>query len=269
MTLAQALALGVMQGVTEFLPISSSGHLALAETWIPGLEQPSLFFDVIVHLGTLAAILWAFRARVAALGRGAWSLLPGDRGSASHETERRWLVLISVACVPTAIVGFALAPAVARFRTDPSAVGWALLATAGILIAAWRAGRRPAGDRELSLRDAFLVGAVQGLAVMPGISRSGATIATALWRGSGAGVAVEFSLLVSVPAILGANLFVFWTGAAEGAGIGLAPLAVGFVSAFVAGLLSLHALRRVVEGGRFVPFSVYCTVLGLGAIFLG
>lgn len=269
MTLAQALALGVMQGVTEFLPISSSGHLALAEAWMPGLERPPLLFDVIVHLGTLAAILWGFRLRVAALGRGAWSLVWRGSGPAGLEGDRRLLGLIAVACLPTAIVGAGLLPAVALARTHPGAVGLALLGTAGILLASMRAGSGSPGPRELSLVDALLVGIAQGFSVIPGISRSGATIGVALWRGASPEMAVEFSLLASVPAIVGANLLVLLVRLEPGLAIDVAPLAAGFLAAFVVGSVSLHALRRVVAGRRFLPFAAYCVVLGLGAIAVG
>ncbi len=269
MTLAQALALGVIQGVTEFLPISSSGHLALAEDWIPGLERPPMLFDVVVHLGTLAAVLWGFRLRVAALGRGAWSLVSRGRPAPELERDRRFIGLIAIACLPTAIVGAGLAPTVVMIRTHPEIVGLALLGTAGILLASMRAGRGSLGAHELSLFDALLVGIAQGFSVIPGISRSGATIGVALGRGASPDVAVEFSLLAAVPAIAGANLFVVLTRFEPDHAIALAPLAAGFLAAFVAGLLALRVLRRVVAGRRFLPFAAYCVVLGLGAIAFG
>jgi undecaprenyl-diphosphatase len=268
-TLMQAVALGVLQGVTEFLPISSSGHLVLAENWLPGIEQPDLLFDVVLHLGTLAAIVWALRGRIEALARGGLGFLPGARRDPSLDTERRWIVLILVACVPTAIVGLALAGAVEGMRSRPPLVGLALITTGLILVGADRIGRRSPERDTLGALDAILVGVVQGLAVIPGISRSGATIAAALWRGARPDAAVDFSLLISIPAVLGAHLLVSLRSAGEIQAADLGPLLVGFAAAFGSGYLSLRALQWVVRQRRLLPFAAYCGLVGVGAAAVG
>ena len=255
--------------MTEFLPVSSSGHLALAEIWLPGAERPGLLFDVVVHLGTLGAVVWLLRERLGALGRGALGYVPGVARDPALEVERRWLVLIVVACVPTAILGLLLQGSVERLRTEPASVGAFLLATAAILLVSERLGSRARGDAEVGVVDALLVGTAQGLAVLPGLSRSGATIATALVRDLRAGVAVELSMLISLPAILGASLLVGIQRGGELGATDLVPLAAGFAAAFASGYLSLRALMWVVAQRRFLWFAAYCAIVGVGAIAIG
>lgn len=267
LTLLQALGLGVLQGVTEFLPISSSGHLVLAQNLWPGLDGSFLVFDVFVHLGTVVAILWVLRRRVGALLRAMWTIVLGRAAWGSADV--RWLGLILLASVPTALLGLGLRDVVEGMQVRPAAVGAALLVTAAVLYASERRGNRRRGPEELGWVDAVVVGAAQGLAVIPGISRSGATVGTALVRDTAPEAAVEFSMLISVPAVLGANLY-------EGVRAGLAeltaqatPLGVGFFAAFVAGALSLQALRWAVARRKLLPFAAYCGAVGLGALILG
>jgi undecaprenyl-diphosphatase len=154
-------------------------------------------------------------------------------------------------------------------QTKPAAVGAALLVTAGILAVADRVGDRSREESELRWVDAVIVGAAQGLGVIPGISRAGATVTAALVRNTRAEVAVEFSMLISIPAVLGANLL---EGTRAGAGALSAqgiPLLVGFVAAFLVGALSLNALRWVVGRRKLLPFAAYCGLVGLGALSLG
>ena len=183
MTVAQALWLGVLQGATEFLPVSSSGHLALAESLLPGGQEPELLFDLLLHLATLLAIAVILRRRILDLALAGLSLLSG-RDSAARRTDRRWLGLLVVASVPTALLGLALRELVGEARGQPVWVGASLLVTAALLILSERVGRRDRGAADLGVGDAVVIGAVQGLAVMPGISRSGSTIAAALCRNS-------------------------------------------------------------------------------------
>ncbi|MFQ5513308.1 MAG: undecaprenyl-diphosphate phosphatase [Myxococcota bacterium] len=269
MTLSQALGLGVLQGATEFLPVSSSGHLALARACLPQAQSSGLLFEVIVHLGTLGAIALVLRRRLAELLRALPSL--GTRRPLAPERAlaRRWLLLIALASVPTALIGLSLRGAVERMHEQPSRVGVALLATGGILLAAERFGRRERGPGELGVADALSIGVAQGIGVLPGISRSGSTVAAALWRGARPEVAVEFSILLSVPAVLGANLLEITRAGASGVRGEIVPLAVGFVAAFVTGTLSLTALRWVVVRRRLIPFALYCATVGGGALLLG
>ncbi|MBW2281223.1 MAG: undecaprenyl-diphosphate phosphatase [Deltaproteobacteria bacterium] len=267
MTLLQALLLGVLQGVTEFLPISSSGHLALVQRLMPDISTPFLLFEVVVHLGTLCAIGLVLRARILALLVAARSFLPGS--TAGDPVDRRWILLIAVASLPTAAIGLALRGPVEGALHRPALVGVALLVTAVILLLSERLGRRKRGPEDLGVVDALWIGVAQGLAVFPGISRSGATIAAGLWRDARGEVAVEFSLLVSIPAVAGATLLVALTADGRLQASDLAPLAVGFVSAFAAGVLALRALQWAVAKRKLLPFAGYCGLVGAGAIALG
>jgi undecaprenyl-diphosphatase len=267
LTLWQALGLGVLQGVTEFLPISSSGHLVLAQNLWPGLEGSFFLFDVVVHLGTILAILWVMRGRVAGLCSALLALLV--RRAGANRTDVRWIGLILLASVPTVLIGFALRDIVEGMQTRVAGVGAALLVTAALLYAAERWGQRSRGASELGWIDAVLVGTAQGLSVIPGISRSGATVAAALYRDSRAEVAVEFSMLISIPAVIGANLLEAGHAGLAGLSAESVPLLVGFVAAFVTGALSLRALQWVVTRRMLLPFGAYCLVVGLGAVALG
>ena len=152
---------------------------------------------------------------------------------------------------------------------SPRTVGFFLCVTAVLLVLAERLGQRTRERADLRVSDALLIGFVQGLAVLPGVSRSGATISVALWRDARPDVAVGFSLLVSIPAIVGANLLVLLEGAGELGVSDLAPFGVGFAAAFGSGYLSLHALQWVVARRRLLPFAGYCGALGVGAIAFG
>ncbi len=267
MTLLQALSLGVLQGVTEFLPVSSSGHLALMQHFMPGISTPFLLFEVVVHLGTLCAIVLVLRARILALCVASRSLLPGS--IAGDPADRRWIVLIAVASVPTAAIGLALRGPVEAALHRPALVGGALLVTAVLLLVSERIGRRTRGPAEIRVVDALWIGIAQGVSVLPGISRSGATIAAGLWRDARGEVAVEFSLLASIPAVAGATLLVALAGDRSAGSADLAPLAVGFVSALGTGVLALRALQWAVAKRKLLPFAGYCGLVGVGAIVLG
>ena len=267
MTLLQALLLGVLQGVTEFLPVSSSGHLALVQYFMPGISTPFLLFEVVVHVGTLCAIGLVLRARILALGVAACSFL--SRSVAGDPVDRRWIVLIAVASVPTAAIGLVLRGPVETALDRPALVGGALLVTALLLLVSERVGRRKRGPEELRAVDALWIGFAQGISVFPGISRSGATIAAGLWRDARGEVAVEFSLLASIPAVAGATLLVALAGDHSAVRADLAPLAVGFISAFATGVLALRGLQWAVAKRKLLPFAGYCGLVGVGAIALG
>jgi undecaprenyl-diphosphatase len=264
-TLSEALGLGIVQGATEFLPISSSGHLVLVRSLWPGADSPQLLFDVVVHLGTLAAIVLILRRRIAALVV-ALVELP-RRGTDSPDA--RWLGLIALSCVPTAVIGYALRSWVEGMHSRPAWVGAALLVTALLLLSADRFPHPTRGHAEIGWVDAVLVGIVQGFAVIPGISRSGATVVAALSRGVRGDAAVEFSMLISIPAVLGANVLEGMRAGVSSISAEAGPLSVGFVAALVAGALSLKALMWAVRQRRLRPFAAYCALVGIGAVVLG
>ena len=264
-TVSQALGLGILQGATEFLPVSSSGHLVLARRWLGDGAGTRLLFDVIVHLGTLLAIACVLRERIWALLRAAAGWIDGSKPR-EQETDRRWLGLLVLASIPTAVLGLALRGTVQAMHANPGSVGAALIATGGILLLSERFGRRLRGPSELGWLDALSIGVAQGLAVLPGISRSGATVATALWRGARGETAVEFSILLSVPVVLGAAALELSRAGWGTLGGEALPLLTGFTAAFLTGTLSLKALQWVVTRRRLAPFAAYCAVIGVGAL---
>ncbi len=254
----EAVVLAVLQGLTEFLPVSSSGHLILAQQWLGGLGNVDLFYDVLLHLATALAVLVYLRRDVWQLARGALS--PGEAGEGPFAgQERRMVGFLALATVPTGLVGLALDRWAFAWLTRPDVVGAMLMLTAVIL---WW-GRRPAGVQPRDMRsvDALGIGVLQGLAVTPGISRSGLTIAAALRMGLHRKVAARFSLLVSIPAILGATLLK-GLDALEEPLPPVGPYLVRMLIAFLVGYASIAMILRMVQQQRFHWFSWYVGPLG-------
>jgi undecaprenyl-diphosphatase len=254
----QALTLGAVQGAAEFLPVSSSGHLALLQTLFGFPASGALAFDVLLHCATALAVLIFFRRNIAVF-LAQW--LGGLVSAGARDTEGwryGWAVLAGTAV--TAAAALPLKGMVETAMNSRLAVGAGLLVTAGLLCAV---PLLPERNEKLSVRAALVVGLVQGLAVFPGVSRSGSTIAAALFMGLAAGEAFRFSFLLSIPAILGAALL-------EGLEAGAAPLPPGWlmavIAAFLLGWLSLRLLRPLVLSGRWAYFGVYCFLLGLAAV---
>ncbi len=259
----QAALLGVLQGLTEFLPVSSSGHLALAELLF-NVKEGGLAFNVMLHAGTLLATFIMLRRRVApALVDGTRALV---RPSRFNETPGgRDALVIIVASLPTAVIGLLLRDAVERFTSSPLAVGLGFCVTASLLIST-RWAR--AGEREVpSILGAVLIGIAQGIAVVPGISRSGSTIAAALWLGVRPDRAFELSMLMSLPAVAGAVL-VEARHMGGGAGGNIGPAVFGAAVAFVVGLIALWLLRRMVIRGHFAMFALWVLPLAVATLAL-
>ncbi len=254
MSLWEGVLLGVLQGLTEFLPVSSSGHLALAQRLLPGFRQPGVAFDVVLHLGTALAVVWAERRQLVR-----WL---------STRSGWRLLGLLALGTAATGAVGMALrAPATAAFGS-PLAVGSALLVTGVVVLATrWIAGGG-AGEEATGWGRAVAVGAVQGLAVFPGLSRSGTTIATGLATGLERSWAARFSFLLGVPAILAASVVELAGHRGELAALGAAfwgPALAGGVAAALAGYAALRVVLATVSSRRFHRFGWYCLALG-GAV---
>lgn len=266
----EALVLGIVQGATEYLPVSSSGHLVLAQHLF-GLREPVLFFDIVLHLGTLVAVLGYYRREVmeivAETLSGATEIVRGKGVAAVLQARPafRFGLLIVVGTVPTAILGVAFEDAFERLFGSVRWVGVMLMVTGTVLLLTRLVGDGAKGREQPRWRDALLIGLAQGLAITPGISRSGATIAAALFLGVERSVAARFSFLLSVPSILGA--LVLKAGDASD-GVGALALGVGFVAALLTGYLCLALLVRLVRAGRFSWFGPYCLAIGLVAIFL-
>ncbi|MBN2538263.1 undecaprenyl-diphosphate phosphatase [candidate division WOR-3 bacterium] len=258
MTLLESVLLGLVQGATEFLPVSSSGHLLLVEHLLAVPAEVRLALTAALHLGTAFALLGYFARRIGGLAAGLWA-----RGPARRRASLGFAGLVLLGSLPAAGVGLGLGDAVDAAFSRPAVAGAMLLVTGGLLFATRYARDR---SRPVGWRVALLVGLAQAVAIMPGISRSGATISVALLLGVGAVEAFEFSFLLSIPAVLGA------------AGLELArfdwsvvrPLsvAVGAVVALAAGLGALVLLRRAVVG-RWLPwFAPYCWLVGTLVLLL-
>ncbi len=258
-----------MQGLTEFLPVSSSGHLTLAGHFF-GVTGPQLVFDVMVHGATLVAVIVFYRRDLALMLSESWRALPtlgglaGWRSLATQFPHAHLAAMVLVASLPTAIIGLVFKDQLEALFAAPRAVAGALLVTAGALVASRFA---PAGDGRLGVARALIVGVVQGVAIIPGISRSGSTIVAALFCGVGREDAARFSFLLSLPAVAGAVvLHLKHLGGETAPAVG--PLAVGAVAALLSGLLALRLLVPLVKRGRLHWFAVYLVPAGIISLVL-
>jgi undecaprenyl-diphosphatase len=262
-----ATLLGIIQGLTEFLPISSSGHLALAQGWLdldPD-STPMLLFDVLAHFGTLIAVLVVFvepglryLRRLARESSGAWS---------GRRYAGRIVLLAIVATVPTAAIGFSLKDTFEAAFARPAWIGVCLLVTGCALAAlAWLPrGRR--GWKDYRWWEAGLVGIAQGLAILPGISRSGATICMASYCGWRRRWAAEFSFLIVIPAIVGAAILklteTIGLPREQLAAVRWGPVVIGSVVSLVVGVFALKLLLGAVRRAKLHYFAVYCWLVGV------
>ena len=264
MNLFQALLLGVLQGATEFLPVSSSGHLVLVP-WLLGWPASSLTFDAVVHWGTAVAVIAYFwRDWVALAGAAIKSVNRqiGKSANSTSEAGRVWLILLGT--VPAALIGYLLEDFFEEMFARPIAAAGFLLITAALLAASERLGRRQRDLDTLNWLDALLIGLAQALAIFPGISRSGSTIAAGLARGLRRESAARFSFLLATPIILGAGLFKVTDLAQAGGLAAQAPVLVaGFVSAGVVGFGCIHLLLRYLQRRPLYPFAIYCAAGGI------
>ena len=271
MTYLQAVILGLVQGLAEFLPISSSGHLALLENFFGIEEDNMLFFTVLLHFGTLMAVFVVFWQDI-------WELLKelvltirdliGRKGLRLEERPVRKLgVMIIVACIPTAIIGFVFGDIFESFYSKPVVIAFMLIITALLLIAAdtWGGGNRTITD--LNYRNSIFIGIVQGLAIIPGISRSGSTLFASLICKLDREFAVKFVFLISIPTILGSLILELPDGIREGLnGQPVGPVIVGVIVAFASGLFAVKVMLRVVSNKKLKYFSYYLFAVALAVI---
>lgn len=260
MDLLQAILLGLLQGITEFIPVSSSGHLVLVP-WLLGWPEPELVFDTVVHWGTLLAVLAFFWRDWLALIT-AW--LRGLFRWDWTEPEARLMWLLIVGTIPAALLGYLLDDFFESLFGQPVWVSVFLLVTAGLLALSERLGSRTRETRDLRWLDSLLIGLGQAAAIAPGISRSGATIASGLFRGLERPAAARFSFLLSTPIILGAGLFQLLGLASAPDPLAQVPVLVaGFLAAAISGYVCIWALLRYLQRGRLYPFAVYCAYVGI------
>lgn len=260
----EALILGIVQGLTEYLPVSSSGHLAIGATLFGMNGEENLTFTVAVHVATVLStcvILW--REIV-------W--LFTDLFKFKWNEGTRYIVNILISMIPVAIVGFLFKDKVEEvFGSGLLIVGICLLVTASLLAFSYYA--KPRQRENISPLHAFVIGIAQAIAVLPGLSRSGSTIATGLLLGNKKEKLAQFSFLMVIPPILGEALLDVKDMAEVGvsaamAGISPVALVVGFVAAFVSGCLACKWMIDIVKKGKLIWFAIYCTVVGVAAIVM-
>ncbi|MFQ6674457.1 MAG: undecaprenyl-diphosphate phosphatase [Fidelibacterota bacterium] len=249
MTILDAIFLGILQGVSEFLPISSSGHLVVAQNLL-GVAHAGILFEVVVHLGTLLSILVVFRHDIAQL-----------LGDLSSTRGRRYLAFLAYGTVPIASAGLVFKSQVESLFQNIQFVGGAFVATGVVLILSrFIVGRKSPVNGVRSL----LIGLAQAVALLPGISRSGVTIGTGLMMGLEPREAAKFSFFLAIPALIGSGILMFGGFlSATSQGESFAVLGAGIFTSFVAGLVSLKVLLRVLFRGNFHWFGAYCLVLGI------
>jgi undecaprenyl-diphosphatase len=253
-TLWEAILLGALQGATEFLPVSSSGHLVMGQALL-AVEIPGILFEVVVHVATLLSVLVVYRLRILELARGALVERSPD--------ALRYVGYLVLATLPVAVVGLVFGDPVEQLFAAPWVVGVALLVTGGILLSSRWALRRPLAP-VFGWRVALLIGVAQCLALVPGVSRSGTTVVAALWLGVSPLEAAAFSFLLSIPAIAGAAVLAAPELGQGAAAVGAVPLVASAVAAAVVGVLAIRTFVAMLRNRSFPAFALYCWAAGLG-----
>ena len=260
MTVSEAAILGVVQGATEFLPISSSGHLLLVPA-VLGLPEPSLNVIAIAHLGTLLAVLVYFFKDFWAIAGAVLSGLAAGRPLASADARLGWFIVAG--CVPAAVLGLSFADTIDGVLGTPTLAAVFLLVTAALLVTGELLRSGKIRLEQLGFSQAMLIGCAQALALLPGISRSGSTIVAGLACGLSREAAARYSFLLGAPVIFGAGLLAV-NDMLDDPNLGqqLNALAVTFVTAAVSGYLCIHGLLRWLRSRSLLPFAIYCLAFG-------
>lgn len=262
----EAVVLAVIQGLTEFLPVSSSGHLVLAQHWFGQFSETNLLYDIMLHLATVTAILVYFRHDLLTLGLG-YVGLTTTKGSLFQGFERRTVHYVLLASIPTAIIGLGIRSIGLENLVQPSIVAVMLLIT-GVVLWLGRGRNSARGIQDMDIRDALAIGVVQGVAVLPGISRSGSTISSGVLLGLDRELSARFSLLISMPAIVGATILEIgkvMNQVHEPMGI----YVTGMLVAALVGYGSISLIIKLVRQDHFHLFSYYLWPLGIGILLWG
>lgn len=274
MDLVGAIILGLVQALTEFLPVSSSGHLRLGHAWLAFEAEDDLLFDIILHVGTLIAVVWVYRESLLSILKDVFDGLRGimkdPQGTLEEYEGLRMAILVVVATIPTGLIGVFAGDYLEGDVVTVPVVGALLLVNGTILWISQKAEReRPAKTgfhvAGIGFKEALIIGVAQGFAILPGISRSGSTIVMALFLGAQRMRAAEFSFLLSIPAILGAVVLKYDPGALSAGDAMVSYLAGGIVAALV-GVLALKFLLKLLKEAQFHHFAWYCWALGAGAL---
>ena len=270
----QAIILGVIQGLTEFFPVSSSGHLVIFQQMM-GLKEPVLMFDISLHVGTLAAIvLYYFNDIISifkSLIRSVSCRMGGQAGELSKAeiTDIKMAWLIVAGSLPTAVIGFGFHMISDVLFSSMIIVGASLMITGGVLLGTRWVNQGKNSGSNFSIKQALLIGVIQGLAVIPGISRSGSTISAALLIGVNRDIAIRYSFLLSIPAILGALVLQIFTDSAGAGNVSLGIIATGLLTSLIVGYAALSLLVKMVQKGHLYFFTPYCFVLGAVVLIAG
>ena len=252
MTIIDSAILGILQGLTEFLPVSSSGHLVLGQYFL-GINQPGNAFEIIVHLGTLLSVLIFFRTDIISLLR-----------FSNQRYSRMYVLYIIVGTFPAVIIGLVFKDSISLFFDNRMVVGYALIFTSFILFLSFF---KRLNKKNISFFLAFIIGCSQAIAIIPGVSRSGITICTAILLGIPSKEAAKFSFMLAIPVISGAGLLSF-LDSSNIAGIPIFAGLVGFFSSFFIGLIALKWLLSLLEKGKLYYFGIYCLLIGIFSIFI-
>lgn len=263
--------LGLIQGVSEFLPISSSGHLSLFQHFL-GLEDVGLFFDVLLHLGTLIAIFVYYWKDIVGLIKEFFSLIatvasPKKRKKMGKLNPQAIMILMIIMGTLPLVVVLPVKDRIESLYGNTIFVGFALLVTGCILFFSDRMAKGKKTAKTASMLDALLVGVGQALAVVPGLSRSGTTISAGMMRGFSRKFAVRYSFLMSIPAVLGANIISIGDAVADGIPAGMLPgYIVGTIIAAVSGYFAIRLVNTLADKGKFGNFAFYCWGIGAAAL---
>lgn len=260
MSWLEALILGLVQGLTEYLPVSSSGHLQIGHALLGTAGEENLTFAIVVHAATVLSTLVVLWREVA-------QLFVGTFTTTAWNDEKKYVCKLLVSMIPVFVVGMFFKDEVeAFFGNGLLLVGICLLITATLLAFAYFA--KPRQKAEISYVDAFVIGLAQAVAVLPGLSRSGSTIATGLLLGDKKESVAQFSFLMVLIPILGEAFLdlLDFCGSGAALGIGWLPLAVGFVAAFVSGCLACKFMLALVRRGKLIYFAIYCAIVGAATV---
>lgn len=253
----EALLLGLVQGLTEFLPVSSSGHLELGKVILGVDAEKSLIFTVVVHGATVLSTIIIFYKDIRELFKGLFLFKWDD--------NNKYIVKLIISMIPVIILGLFFKEEIEKFFTGNLMFVGSMLIVTSLLLALTYLPK--SNLRKISFVDSFIIGIAQALAVLPGISRSGATISTGLLLGNKKVVMAKFSFLMVLVPILGANLKDIFSGEmASQTSVGAVPLIVGFFTAFISGLLACKWMIGIVKKGNLIYFSIYCFIIGILAI---
>ena len=248
MNIFEAIIIGLVQGLTEFLPISSSGHLVIIQK-ILKINSPGNLIEVSAHLGTLLSIILIYKKEI-------WGIITSLKSSES----KKYIFMIVLATLPSVVFVLTSKSFIIRLFESVSSVAIALIFTGCIL---YMSGIKYYSNKKLSLAKGFLIGISQAFAVIPGISRSGMTISLALLLGVSSKEAAKFSFMLAIPAIFGATILTFLDAQFDQLKIMTTPLVVTALVSFVSGLLALKFLIKILNAGKFYYFSFYCILIGL------